>query len=123
MRITEVVQMRIGEHEVTGVTRDTVQVGCQKVTREQVKELLKQMDSQPEKLVLKATNGPSSLPGSVYVNQVGNNVRLMIRTITQAEYYLLEVTPEGIKLATGCTNSGIATEEGSSKPKILTNTI
>ena len=36
---------KIAEHRVTGVTRDTAQVGCTKVTRADVEKLLKNMDA------------------------------------------------------------------------------
>lgn len=38
---------KIGQHEVTEIKRDAAQVGCTKVTRAEVEELLKKMDSAP----------------------------------------------------------------------------
>lgn len=38
---------KIGQHEVTEIKRDAAQVGCTRVTRAEVEQLLKQMDSAP----------------------------------------------------------------------------
>ena len=37
-----------GQHEVTEIKRDAAQVGCTRVTRAEVEQLLKEMDSAPQ---------------------------------------------------------------------------
>ena len=78
--------MYIDEYEVTNITRNSAEVGCTEVTREQVVELLKAMDAAPVAEVKSVNVRPSTKHENVFVVEVngepvvqiwpGNKIRL-----------------------------------------------
>ena len=100
--------MKIGEHEVTGITRDSAMVGCQRVTREQAEALLASMKVASEKPQF--TIGQGSAPGSVWLSKYNDGVRLYYRNEEGNQYYLLDLTSEGIVRAPYCNGAGFPVE-------------
>lgn len=99
------VKVRIGTYDVTQVTKDSVMVGCQRVTRAEIQEVLKQMDNPFEIHI-----GVDKV-GGVYLQPNGKGeVNLRIKGLNH-EYGILTITKEGIKLWGGCAGCGLPTED------------
>jgi len=107
--------MRIGEHVVTEVTKDSAKVGCQKVTKVEVEALLAEMKAAVDKFVLKVAG---SGPGTVYLSQSGDSVILHLVGKNGFDYNVLLFGPNGIELFSGCGNGstiGVPTDSFSGK--------
>ena len=100
--------MKIGEYEVTSITRDSAMVGCQRVTRGEAEALLASMKVASEKPQFSI--GQGSTPGSVWLSKYNDGVRLYYRNKEGNQYYLLDLTPEGIVRAPYCNGSGFPVE-------------
>jgi hypothetical protein len=112
-------QMRIGSNEVTEVTRNSVKVGCQVVTRAEAEEVLKQMNAASE-FQLRVEN--SIEPGSVYLVQAGERIYLKMRDKMKREFHLISLGLDGFKRSDYCSGCGLPVEDGSlEKVKILNN--
>jgi hypothetical protein len=67
---------KIGQHEVTEIKRDAAQVGCTRVTRAEVEQLLKEMDSAPvyhEFTIEKVRSGSNYIKFSIRREEPGWN--------------------------------------------------
>ena len=57
-----------GQHEVTEIKRDAAQVGCTRVTRAEVEQLLKEMDSAPREYDFEIESVPAQCSGFLNFN-------------------------------------------------------
>jgi hypothetical protein len=110
--------MQIGEYEVTNITRNSAEVGCTTVTREEAQKLLEKMDAVPEtpKLTLRVGTATDTTPGTVFLRPSAvhaGEVVLQVRGANGYPYNVLRIGgPKGIKLYSGVgDDAGIPVNE------------
>ena len=102
--------MKIGEHEVTGITRDSAMVGCQRVTRSEVEAVLEQMKAVPA-LSFHITSGQSKDAGAVYLEKRGESVVLKyVPHVGAFAYDILQLSKDGIHRSCGCQGVNLPLE-------------
>ena len=111
--------MKIGEHEVTGITRDSAMVGCQKVTKTDAEAILAAMKTAADNLTLKLVPSKVREVGAVWATEVDGGIRLSCYGKT-GEIAVLDLTPNGIKRFGWCTDHcGFPVESAGGVPTVV----